>query len=141
MKGSFVVIGIAWVLYAASWFIEALGTIAGWQAFLNALFDPFDTSFGGSLVIKVIYVSSALTNLLMIASPVIMLGRFDRLKRALPWLLMLATILNAQWFAFLVDNRAALRAGYYLWCASFFMVGFACFLNQRVGRATRATTE
>jgi hypothetical protein len=38
------------------------------------------------------------------------------------------------------EFRADLRAGYYLWCASFLMVAVVCFLNQRAGRAAKATS-
>ena len=142
MKGSSIVTGIAWLLYGASWFIQwhregttlIQGGLPGWEAFLVATVWVPDLEW--PLVFKVISVSSALTNLLMIASPVIVLGRFERLKSALPWLFILATIVDAQWFVFLLEGeRRDLRAGYYLWCASFLMLAVARFLNQRASRA------
>jgi hypothetical protein len=129
-------IGIAWVLYTASWFIQTIkggatltqGTLPGWESFRTGLFLE---GFKGPLIVGVIDVLSALSNLLMMASPVILLSRFDKLKRLLPWLLMLTAILNMQWFI-LSKDRADLRAGYYLWCASFFVIAIASFIiNQR----------
>jgi CheY-like chemotaxis protein len=131
-----VMIGIAWVLYTASWFIQTIkggatltqGTLPGWESFRTGLFLE---GFKGPLIVGVIDVLSALSNLLMMASPVILLSRFDKLKRLLPWLLMLTAILNMQWFI-LSKDRADLRAGYYLWCASFFVIAIASFIiNQR----------
>lgn len=135
MKSRAILIGMAWLLYAVSWFLPVIdggttlsqGELPGWEAFRVAL--------GGNFL----EVSSALTNFVMIASPVILLGRFDRLKVALPWLSILAALLNMQWFI-LSENRAELRVGYYLWCASFFILVAGCLLNLRAGRAAGAAS-
>lgn len=87
-------------------------------------------------------VSSSLTNFLMILSPAILFWRrFDNLKRVLPWLLVLAAILDAQWLTILGSHYPDLRAGYYLWCASFLVLAIGCFLIPRSERATKATSE
>ena len=135
------VIGIAYLLYAASWFFQvgkdgttlSSGRLPGWQAFHFALtLEGIEESIG--LVKRIIMVSSSLTNLLMVLSPAILFWRrFDSLKRALPWLLILAAILNAQWFILMGSEFADLRAGYYLWCASFLVLAIGCFLHQRGG--------
>lgn len=143
MKASRAVIGIAWLLYAASWFFQVVkdgttlshGTLPGWEAFHTALLlDGFE----GSRIEGIIWVLSALTNFLMIASPIILLSRLDKLKRLLPWLLVLATILNTQWLILSGMKLAEFRAGYYLWWASFLLLAVASFyLNQRTLRAAK----
>ncbi len=148
MKRRTIVIGIAWLLYTASWFFQVIkdgttlsqGGLPGWQAFHFALtLEGVEESTG--LVTRIIMVSSSLTNFLMVFSPGILLWRrLDSLRRALPWLLIFAAILNAQWFILWGPEFTDLRAGYYLWCASFFLLAVGCFLNQRGGRAAKATS-
>jgi hypothetical protein len=138
MKVSSVVIGIGWFLYTASWLfpVDKYGTtlgegrLPGWEAFLTALF-PLASS--ASLAIKVWMVSSALTNFIMLSSLGILGTRPDGFKRVQPWLLVLAGILNTGWLILFGSERAYLRAGYYLWCVSFFVIAVGCFLrNQRL---------
>ena len=128
MKRTNAMIGAAWVLYAASWFIQAVkegaklgeAILPGWQALLFG----FGTFMPG-----------ALTNLVMIASPVILWSGFKRLKRALPWLLILATIVNSWW---LVNGEpGALLAGYYLWWSSFSLLALACLRERRMSQAAK----
>lgn len=136
-------IRIAWLLYAASWFFQVIqdgatlsqGKLPGWEAFHTALFlDGFE----GSKITGIIWVLSALTNFLMIASPIILLSRFDKLKHLLPWLLVLAVILNAQWLILSGMKFEEFRTGYYLWWTSFLLLAVASFyLNQRTRRAAR----
>jgi hypothetical protein len=138
MKVSSVVMGIGWFLYTASWLfpVDKYGTtlsegrLPGWEAFLTALF-PVGSS--ASLAIKVWMVSSALTNFIMLSSLGILGTRSDGFKRVQPWLLVLAGILNTGWLILFGSERADLRAGYYLWCVSFFVIAVGCFLkNQRL---------
>ena len=154
MERRTIVIGIAWLLYTASWFFQVIkhgttlssGRLPGWEAFLTALtLEGVEESTG--LVTRIILVSSSLTNFLMLLSPAILFWRrLDSLKRALPWLLILAAILDAQWFILMLmgfmgsESYADLRAGYYLWCASFLVLAIGCFLNQRGGRPAKATS-
>ena len=140
MKVDSTVIGTGWFLYTASWFFQVLkdgatlsqGTLPGWEAFHTALFLE---GVSASPVTKVWMVSSALTNFIMMASLVTLRTRSDAFKHALPWLMVLAGILNTWWFVTIGNDRADLRAGYYLWCVSFFVVAIGCFLNQRIHRA------
>jgi len=145
------VIGIAWLLYTASWFFQVIkggttlsvGGLPGWEAFVTCLtLEGVEESTG--LVRRILIVSSSLTNFLMILSPAILYWRrFDNIKNVLPWLLILAAILDAHWFILMLmrsESYADLRAGYYLWCASFFVLAIGCLLNQRGGRAARATS-
>ncbi len=132
-----IVIGTAWMLYTASWFFQVIkgvsGRLPGWEAFLTALtLEGVEESTG--LVKRIIMVSSSLTNFLMILSPAILFWKkLESLKPALPWLLILAAILDAQWLILWGLEFTDLRAGYYLWCASFLVLAIGCFLNQRRG--------
>lgn len=141
MKVDSKVIGTGWWLYTASWFIQVVkdgttlsqGGLPGWEAFRTALFLE---GVSASPATKVWMVSSALTNFIMIASLVILRTKSDGLKRALPWLFVLAAILNMWWIGTFGSDRGDLRAGYYLWCVSFFVVAIGCFLNQRIHRVS-----
>ena len=136
MKYTNVMIGAAWLLYAASWFIPTVmdfGPVPGWFVFLYAPLVVFDSTISG--INRIICFSTCLANLLMIASPMILRGRFDRVKSTLPWLLILAAVLNSLWL--LWEDRSSLP-GYFLWWASFFILAVACFLKQRMNRAAPA---
>ncbi|MCY3545266.1 MAG: hypothetical protein OXH49_00150 [Gemmatimonadetes bacterium] len=116
-----------WALFAVSFVLPAagegvsdrgflsLGTIPGWDAFVSAL-------FWGDLVGKF----SALTNLLMLASLLIL--RTSRRKRGrwLRWLVGGAGILNlAYWPIWVVSEGGTvpeLLPGYWVWVASFLCV-------------------
>ncbi len=150
-RRAIIVIGIAWLLYTASWFFQvikdgttlSLGGLPGWEAFHTALtLEDVEESTG--LVRRILIVSSSLTNFLMILSPAILFWRrFGSLKRALPWLLILAAILDSHWFIVMLMGSEPwdeLRAGYYLWCASFLVLAIGCFLDQRRGRPAKATS-
>jgi hypothetical protein len=79
MARGVMVMGVAWLLYTASWLFQVItdgatlssGRLPGWEAFLTALtLEGVEESAG--LVTRIIIVSSGLTNFLMILSPVIL---------------------------------------------------------------------
>jgi hypothetical protein len=84
-----------------------------------------------TLATRVWMVLSALTNFVMLSSLAILGTKSGWFGRALPGLLVLAGILNTGWFTLFGDNRTDLRAGYYLWCLSFFVIAVGCFLKNR----------
>jgi len=143
-----IVIWIGWLLYFASWFFQVINhgmtlgrrDLPGWEAFVTALtLEGVEESTG--LATRIVMVSSSLTNFVMILSPAILFWkRLGSLKRALPWLLILAAILDAQWPIMMGSDYAELRAGYYLWCASFLVLAIGCFLTQRGYRTAKATS-
>ena len=127
MKRNDVLKGIAWSLYAASWFLTVfpedgmIGRIQGWQAFLWALSD--DESLG--LGWKILYKSSALTNIIPVVSLLTLGSRFRRLSSTLSWAFLSAGILNAAWVLILWRGLSDVREGYYVWWASFFLMAIA----------------
>src|SRR5437870_3068771 len=86
MKRNQMLTGMAWSLYAASWFLTVIpeeggqARIPGWHAFLIALMPD------SGLPWKVLYVSSALTNIIPVASLLTLSNRFRRLSSTFSWL-------------------------------------------------------
>lgn len=142
MKVESTVIGTGWFLYSASWFIQVVkdgttlsqGGLPGWEAFRTALFLE---GVSASPATKVWMVTSALTNFILLSSLAVFRTRSDGFKPVLPWLMVLAAILNTWWIITFGNDRADLRAGYYLWLVSFYVVAIGCFLNQRIRQAQR----
>jgi len=66
----------------------------------------------------VVYVASALTNLLFVVAVAALLGRWHRALPRLQWAVLVAAPLNTYWF-FTMDG---LKVGYYLWAAAFFLL-------------------
>jgi hypothetical protein len=126
----------AWSIYLIAWgvpVVEGGATLPeglpGWQAFwfaLSPLWEDSDQPWYGA----VLQVSSGLTNLAMIASPLILLPRVRRWAAAAAWTGMASGVLNAVWLSFGTD----LRAGYFLWWTSFLLMGIGAFQVVRTAR-------
>ncbi|MDH3455515.1 MAG: hypothetical protein OER90_01620 [Gemmatimonadota bacterium] len=106
----------------------AQGGVPGWEAFRVALTplwsfqDAMVETWYGSIHTVV----SALTNFLFVAALAHMLWRPGTYGRAVCWLLVAATVINATWFL-LDGDRGALRLGYYLWVSSFAVLATAAW--------------
>ena len=79
---------------------------------------------GGSVALSIWMVASALTNVLLIATFVLVSWRPLAVNRSLVGSLAVATMISAYWFV-LPDLRGDLRVGYYLWLAAFALGTFA----------------
>jgi hypothetical protein len=116
---------LSWCIYAVSWFLQAIDAgctlsehcLPGWEAILVAFTLNTDPWWAVAFSVP-----SGLTNLVIIASVPIALGRFARARRALAWALASSTLLNLQWL-----NPGSARAGYYLWVLSFGLAALAAF--------------
>ena len=99
----------------------AQGGVPGWEAFRVALapvwhLPEFETSTWYWSTVTVV---SALTNFLFVAALAHVLWRPGIHGRTVFGLLVAATVINAAvWFVF-SNDRGDLRAGYFLWVASF----------------------
>lgn len=135
-------IGASWLVYFVAWFVQVIkdgttlseGGLPGWEAFHTALFLE---GFEGGPGAKVIVVLSALTNFVMVGSPIVLCGRFEKLERIWGWLLLLSAAIDAQWFLWIMSgDRMDLRAGYYMWSGSFFALAGVLLVSGREGRRT-----
>lgn len=114
------------VLFVPAWFLTAAhttgelvgGRSAGWQAFLFAISPIAGNDMDASLALRTWMVASALSNVLLIASVVLVFWRPHSVSRTLVGSLAVATLINAYWLP-LPDVRNDLRVGYYLWLAAF----------------------
>jgi hypothetical protein len=82
---------------------------------------------GDGSFLGVLGVISALTNLWFVLSSVLLARLRPRPHRGLFWTLVLAALVNTFWFL-VPDIRGDLRAGYYLWLASFAALAAAAWL-------------
>ena len=115
-----------WALYAASFFLPVVrdadqGPIPGWDALTAALgLRGYEAS--------ALEFASGLTNLVMVATALVLWVRVRRFVRLLFALMVVATVLNLSWFA--LGDRADLWLGYYAWWASFAVVTVGLRLRE-----------
>ena len=131
----------AWTAFVVAWFLPVIdvpviegggtlvkGVLPGWQAFRIALaVDPSSSWLGSTLSI-----AAALTNALMLVSPVVLLAA-PAGRPIAPWLgwgFVAATLLDLVWVWPPMAPRGALRVGYWLWVGSF---GLAALTLLRAG--------
>lgn len=127
-------VAIAWLLFAASWFLPVYvggdtlmdGVLPGYQAFDVAVGD-----FEQPLAQRLVPMLSALTNLLMWVTGILfILLPKRRPPNWVPWAFGAATLLNAVW-AIVADPISDLRLGYWFWLASFAVMTVALFRKPR----------
>ena len=123
------------LVYAVAWFVPVIkdgstladGWLPGWQA-LRVSLTPLWEGFRWGWLQGTLSIASGLTNLVFV------LG-FVRLARARPartrrwsWILFAAAALNTFW---IIDEGPPghMRAGYWLWLASFALLGLVARLN------------
>lgn len=127
---------LAAILYVVSWCVPVIETHGdllagrswGWQAFLFAISPLLGNDMDGHPLQLVWMVSSALTNLVLVAALGLLFWRTDRLPSALPRVLVGAALMNAGWLL-LPNMLRDLRVGFYLWLCAF-VVGAAAALRQ-----------
>lgn len=129
-------VAIAALLFVVAWLTPvheygttlARGGVPGWEAFRVALTPlwSFQDAIVETWYWSIITVVSALTNVLFVAALAHVLWRPGTHGRAVCWVLVAATVINATWF-FLGGDRGELRLGYYLWVASFAVIATAAW--------------
>lgn len=117
---------VAWALPVIKDGITLPEGLPGWQAFRVAASPVwpyegvrYDSWYGAFLA-----AASAGTNLLMISLAWLASRVSPRLHRIGAGAALAAFIVNAHWFV-LMDDRADLRPGYFLWWFSFLVIGYS----------------
>ena len=131
-----------WVLFAVSFVLPAYheadgflsGQMSGWHAFGNALIF-------GDLLGQL----SAVTNLIMLGSLLILRTSWRGRGRWLPWLVGGAGVLNLAywpiWLATEGDNVSSLLPGYWVWAASFLCVAAGMWMLVKELASIRVAPE
>lgn len=141
---------IAIATFAVSWFLPVhragakMGgdELPGVQAFRLALSRVLDLR-GTTLTdlpMAVIAPASALTNFWFVIAAFLLLRRPARPRPVAKWGLLVSVVLNLFWFT-LAGDRWDLRAGYYLWLASFVMLAVAAFDRGEASGAEHGADE
>jgi hypothetical protein len=135
-------IGSAWLIHFTAWFVPVHengmvrfpGGLPGWEAFRVAFNPiwPYNGSSASHWYGAVLSSSSALTNLVMLASIPVVLRSSSLMRTRLAWMALGSGVINAQWM--LDEGRTVLLVGYYLWWASFIVLAAGLF---RMGRGER----
>jgi hypothetical protein len=133
------VIGAAWLLHTASWFLPAvkgfLGSrldygMPGWSVFLSetcALRPCESTSVDPWYGTAISVIGVVTTVLFVLVSPWIVWRASRKLRRAAAVVAAGAFVVNLQWYVFYVPDRFDLGVGYFLWCASFALLAIGLF--------------
>lgn len=135
----------AWIIHAISWFLTAVrpleysGPIPGWKAFRLAACGAyhcegieFQTPHHAALA-----AASAITTVLFLCSPWLVLRGSQALRRWSAWATVAAFFLNLHWIVTFGEQRPALAIGYYLWLSSFLLLAAGLFAS--VSKATMRT--
>jgi hypothetical protein len=119
---------VAWAVPVVKGGITLPEGLPGWQAFRVAASPVwsyedvrYDSSYGAVLA-----TASAGTNVLMISLAWLASLVSPRLHRIGAGAALAAFIVNAHWFV-LMNDRADLRLGYFLWWFSFLVIGYSLF--------------
>jgi hypothetical protein len=126
-------------IYAIAWFVQVIkdgqtladGTIPGWEALRAALSPLWKEKFNGNQLEATLSVSSGLTNIAFAASFLWLSFRPTAASRPWAWLLFCAAAINTFWI-FDALSLDVFRAGYWLWLASFLLLGFVAYFRPAV---------
>jgi len=142
MKRVPISVALVWSLFAISWFLPVIrsghslqdGVLPGWEAFRLAL-GVANPKWEWQQVISTL---TALSNGLVLVSVFVLLrSPHARPSGWLTWSFLSATILDSTW-VWLLDGVNDLRAGYWLWLASFAVMTLVLFALRRRPRGAAA---
>jgi hypothetical protein len=140
MKKANLFILAAWTLYLIAWFLPAVKPqqdftkpIPGWKAFRLAACGaiPCDGVEFQTRHHAVLAGASAITNLIFLCSPWLILRGSQSLRRWSVWIAVAAFLLNMHWIVTFGDQRSALAIGYFIWLLSFFLLAVGLFVSVR----------
>jgi hypothetical protein len=122
------------LVYAVAWFVKVIkdgdtladGVLPGWQALRVAL-SPLWEELQGRFVEAALSVGSGLSNVVF-ALGFVRLARRDSPAPRWSWVLFAAAALNTFWI-FDMGPPGDMRAGYWLWLASFALLGLVARLS------------
>ncbi len=126
------------LIYAVAWFVQVIkdghtladGVLPGWEAMRAALSPIWRwAEFNGTRLEAILCVGSALTNIVFVVYFVRLARRSRASARSWTWLLLGSAAVNTFW---IVDSvpPSELRAGYWLWLASFVLLGFIAHFRR-----------
>jgi len=118
------------LVYAVAWFVPVIkdgatlarGKLPGWEALYCALSPLWEFDLDARWPWETLSVLSGLTNLVFLLALV-------RPARRWSWCLFASAALNTFWFVHMVPI-GDLRAGYWLWLASFVLLGLVSILSR-----------
>ena len=128
-----ITLSVGWLLFVLSFFLPVTEGYSGLGALLVSLEEGFPSySF-----------FSSLTNVVMLATPLVIVWKSPRFGKILCFLIMIAAILNLYWIvSFLSDvSLGDLRFGYYVWWLSFVVVAVALWRMARDEKTGVAESE
>jgi hypothetical protein len=124
--------------FVVAWFVPvvaggatlAKGVLPGWEALRTAL-DPLGgLAPDSNIIVVAVTVTSGFSNLVFLLASVLVASQPARYARRVRGLLVVVTLLNAQWL-WLVGGPSDLRVGYYLWLLSFAALATSAHLSAR----------
>lgn len=134
MKRQYLVIAMAWLLHAASWFLTAIKIfdvrVQGWEAFLQtvwALWPSSDATFESWYGRPISAISVISTPLFVLVSPWIVWRGSRKLRRAAAVVASGAFVVNSFWYVLYGSDRSSLGVGYFFWCTSFALMAIGLF--------------
>lgn len=137
--------GMAALIAAATanvsgWALPVIDEYRGWQAFRVALSPiwPYEKFHIPETYLVILSVASAFTNALFwVVAIVLLRGPSPQRARVCLWLAAGATLLDLHWQTTLRENAADLRAGYFVWVASFALLALAAYFEVVKSRGAR----
>jgi hypothetical protein len=135
---------VPWLLFIASFFLTSavkLGhgdfhdvLLVGWDAAIGSV--VFGQQLTGSMDARaILYFLWPITNLVMLASPLVLSSRWVRLRTFLPHAMLLSAALNGLPPFMAPGADLVFRVGYYVWFASFALASGALYMLRAMSKA------
>jgi len=123
-----------WLMYALSFVLptvhfgsfEVQVELSGWEVFVGAV----QMMWGIEEWQNIIPVLQMLTNVPVLVSPFVWVVRFRKVRRYLPTLMLLATLINISALVF-YHSLEIFRLGFYLWIVTFPMMTIVLYRLRR----------
>ncbi len=142
----------AWTMYTVSWFLPVIGTRAyppaldvrhAYQWALGTITHyVHERDFHRFLLLMPL---SAMSNIVMLCSPLVLAKRFRRDVSAYTWVALFAIAIDAHFLVLGLGTDVsmgyALREGYFLWLGSFVLLAASLSRIVRENKSARASTS
>ena len=136
VKKAYLLIAAAFLVHAVAWFLPVdkdgvtlLDGLPGWQAFEMAASEVVKWRIDPWWFVVLLTMSAVTTILFVLGAGWVVAIGSRRLRRVSAWIAACAFIINAHWILWIGrPGRFDLRAGYFLWWASFLLLAIGLFL-------------
>ena len=137
IAAAFLVHAVAWLLPVVKEGVTLPDGLPGWQAFEMAAFEVTKGKIDPWYFVVLSTTSAVTTILFVLGAGWVVAIRSRILRRVSAWISAGAFIINAHWVLWLGRPvRFDLRAGYFLWWASFLLLAIGLFLlSDAMGRS------